>query len=80
MGKPRKQLHKLRPVPRNCTFCHSDTNPTYNDPQTLGKYVTERGKILGQARTGICSRHQRMVTTEIKRARHVAFLPFVVRA
>ena len=46
----------------------------------LNRFITERGKILGRARTGICAKHQRGLTNEIKLARHVALLPFIVRA
>jgi small subunit ribosomal protein S18 len=77
---PRKQTKKLRPVARNCQFCDNKTHPDYKDATVLGKYMSERGKLLGQARTGICSKHQRELTIAIKRARHVALLPFIVRA
>lgn len=70
----------MRPVARNCQFCDNKTLPDYKDASMLMKYVSERGKLLGQARSGICSKHQRALTIAIKRARHVALLPFVVRA
>ncbi len=78
--KSRKFIKKLRPVPTNCPFCAAKTNPDYKDVSTLGKYVTERGKLQGRARTGVCAKHQRRVENAIKRARIVALLPFVVRA
>lgn len=68
-----------RPVARNCQFCNTKTEPDYKDPGTLGKYVTERGKLLPLTKTGLCRRHQRSVTREVKRARYLAMLPFVVR-
>ena len=80
MGVPRRQTKRLRPVARNCQFCDNKTLPDYKDPGVLAKYMSERGKLLGQARTGICSKHQRALTIAIKYARHVAFLPFIVRA
>ena len=60
-----------------CQFC-ADKNLTidYKDVETLGKFVTERGKILPKRITGTCAIHQRAVTTAIKRARIVALLPF----
>lgn len=73
-------VRKLRPVPIDCPFCKTDTGPDYKDSVSLAKYLTERGKILGRARTGVCSRHQRAITKAIKRARTVGLLPFVVRA
>ncbi len=50
------------------------------DVSGLSRFLTERGKILSRTKTGVCSRHQRALTIAIKRARHVALLPFVVRA
>lgn len=80
MAMQRRQTKRLRPVARNCQFCDTNTHPDYKEPSVLAKYLTERGKISGQARTGICSTHQRELTIAIKNARHVAFLPFIVRA
>lgn len=80
MGIPRRQTKRLRPVARNCQFCDNKTHPDYKESSVLAKYMTERGKISGRARTGICSTHQRELTLAIKYARHVAFLPFIVRA
>lgn len=67
-------------VPKNCGFCDTKTNPDYKDPQTMTRFISERGKLLGKARTGLCSHHQRILTKEIKKARFLALLPFVVRA
>lgn len=49
----------------------------YKDVDTLSKFITERGKILPRRVTGVSARHQKMLTEAIKRARHVALLPFV---
>lgn len=51
---------------------------SYKDPSLLSRFVSDRGKIISRSRTGMCSKHQRNVTREIKRARHLALLPFVV--
>lgn len=67
---------KLKPVPVNCIFCREKTNPDYKDIEALKKYVSERARILGSNRTGICSKHQRRLTKEIKKARVIALLPF----
>lgn len=71
---------RIRPVAKNCPFCANKTSVDYKDISVLEKYTSERGKILGRAKTGICATHQRAVTNSIKRARHAALLPFVVRA
>lgn len=53
--------------------------PNYKDVGLLHKFVTERGKIIGRARTGITAKQQRIVTQSLKRARHLGLLPFIVR-
>lgn len=80
MKRNNRFQRKLRPVAKDCTFCNDKTEPDYKDSGVLGKYITERGKLLGKSRTGICSTHQRRLTREVKRARFIALLPFVVRA
>jgi small subunit ribosomal protein S18 len=49
----------------------------YKDIDTLHKFITERGKILPRRITGVSAYHQKRLATAIKRARHVALLPFV---
>ncbi len=49
----------------------------YKDMQTLTQFVTERGKIIPRRITGVSSYYQRQLTQAIKRARHMALLPFV---
>lgn len=49
----------------------------YKDIDTLRQFITERGKILPRRITGVSSFHQKRLTTAIKRARHMALLPFV---
>lgn len=80
MQRSRRLQRKPRPVAKNCAFCEGKTEPDYKESMVLGRYLTERGKILAKSKTGICSTHQRALTIAIKRARHVALLPFVVRA
>ncbi len=62
-----------------CIFCGEKAKPIdYKDISTLRKYISERGKILPRRITGTCATHQRAVTTAVKRARHVALLPYQV--
>ena len=62
-----------------CGFCGDKVKPVdYKDVGTLRKYISERGKILPRRITGSCSVHQRAITTAIKRARHIALLPYHV--
>lgn len=61
-----------------CQFCTDNTAEIdYKNVELLKKYVTERGKILPKRVTGTCAKHQRAVTTAVKRARVVALLPYV---
>lgn len=80
MNNRRFDKRRERPVAKNCPFDANHTEPDYKDVAVLSKYITERGKILGRARTGLCARHQRAITIAVKRARHVALMPYVVRA
>ena len=62
-----------------CVFCAQNAKPIdYKDTATLRKYISERGKILPRRVTGNCQQHQRDITTAVKRARHVALLPYTV--
>ena len=58
-------------------FCGKDNVIDYKDTAKLKKYVSERGKILPRRITGTCAKHQRALTVAIKRARHVALMPYV---
>jgi small subunit ribosomal protein S18 len=61
-----------------CAFC-ADQNAVidYKDVNRLKRHVSERGKILPRRITGTCAKHQRAITVAIKRARHVALMPYV---
>ena len=60
-----------------CQFCVDKvTDIDYKDVAKLRRYVSERAKILPRRITGTCAKHQRQLTIAIKRARHIALLPF----
>ena len=63
-------------VPRNCPFDKTHTEPDYKDVDTLMKYMSDRAKVLGKSRTGLCAKHQRRLSVAIKRARHLGLLPY----
>ena len=68
---------RFKPRKRVCAFCaDKSANIDYKDVNKLKKYVTDRGKILPRRISGNCSKHQRELTTAIKRARQVALLPY----
>ena len=61
-----------------CSFCVDHAkNIDYKDVNKLRRYITEKGKILPRRQTGVCAKHQRELTTAIKRARFMALLPYV---
>lgn len=70
---PKKKIIK---VPVDCVFCNDSLTPSYKDSETLASFLTDRAKIISKDRTGVCSKHQRAISREIKRARHLALLPF----
>jgi small subunit ribosomal protein S18 len=74
----KKRIPKKRiTVPRTCYFCKEKKTPWYSDVSSLQKFVSDRGKIIGRTRTGLCAKHQRRLTSAVKHARHLALMPFV---
>ncbi|HVJ49135.1 30S ribosomal protein S18 [Desulfitobacterium sp.] len=74
-----KRERGRRPRRRVCSFCVDKVESLdYKETHKLRKYVTERGKILPRRISGNCAKHQRQVTIAIKRARHIALLPYIV--
>jgi small subunit ribosomal protein S18 len=60
-----------------CTFCADKVERIdYKDVARLRRYLSDRAKIEPRRKTGSCAKHQRMVTTALKRARHMALLPY----
>ena len=73
-GGPRRRPMFRRKV---CRFCADKTlRIDYKDVRTISQFVTERGKMTPSRITGNCARHQRLLTTAIKRARSFSLLPF----
>jgi small subunit ribosomal protein S18 len=68
----------MRRSAKNCPMCENGIRViNYKDDKTLGRFVTEQGKILAKRMTGMCARHQRQLGTAVKRARYLALLPYV---
>lgn len=62
-----------------CRFCaDSSIRMDYKEVDLLKGFITERGKIIPRRISGCCAKHQRELTTAIKRARNIAMLPFTV--
>ncbi len=63
---------------KTCPVCETGVRVVdYKDERTLQRFITDRGKILPRRLSGTCARHQRQLGTAIKRARHIALLPFI---
>ena len=72
-----KRERGRKPRRKVCSFCVDKVEDIdYKDVAKLRRYVTERGKILPRRISGNCAKHQRQLTSAIKRARNVALLPF----
>lgn len=77
--RPQRPMQKNnRKRKKICTFCADKIDCIdYKDTARLRKYISERSKILPRRISGACAKHQRQLTTAIKRARHVALLPYI---
>jgi small subunit ribosomal protein S18 len=75
--KQDRQERRFFARPKFCQFC-SDKELTidYKKTDLLRRYITDEGKIRPRRQTGACARHQRELAGAIKRARHIALLPF----
>lgn len=69
---------KRLPRKKVCNFCVEKVEYIdYKDVAKLKRYITEKGKIVPRRQTGTCAKHQRELTTAIKRARFMALIPYV---
>jgi small subunit ribosomal protein S18 len=69
---------RYTPKRKVCAFCaDKSAKIDYKDPEKLRTYLSDRAKIVPRRRTGTCARHQRRLAVAIKRARHLALLPYV---
>ena len=76
-NKKRKTFRfEEKPLNAACPFCKADKNPDYKDPGTLMKFMNDRAKLLSRERSGVCAKHQRKLAVAVKRARHLALLPY----
>ena len=77
LGTKRRVVRRRKKV---CAFCADKINAgiDYKDVNKLKRYVSERGKILPRRITGNCAKHQRALTVAVKRARHIALMPYTL--
>ena len=68
----------IRTRSKTCPVCEAGVRVLdYKDERALGRFLTDRGKILPSRLSGMCARHQRQLSTAIKRARQLALLPYL---
>ena len=68
----------MKRAAKTCAICESGVRVVdFKDERTLQRFLTERGKILPAWLSGTCARHQRQLSTAIKRARELALLPYI---
>lgn len=74
-NSPRNRPRRRRKI---CAFCVDGVRTIdYKQSEMLGRYVNEYGRIKPRRQTGTCAKHQRSLAVAVKRARHIALLPFV---
>ncbi len=74
----RRDGSRYTPRRRRCSFCENKAEAIdYKDPTKLHRFISDRGKIEPRRKTGTCAKHQRTLAVAIKRARHLALLPYV---
>jgi len=64
---------------KECRFCSEKKNSISPFETTLGKFLTDKGKIVNRRITGVCAKHQRKLSRAIKKARNLGILPYVAR-
>jgi small subunit ribosomal protein S18 len=75
--RPGGKMRRMRPKRKICAFCADKSKDIdYKDVLKLKRFLTERGKIQPRRTSGVCAKHQRQLAMAIKRARHVALLPY----
>ena len=80
-GGPREGGRKYFRRKKVCKFCvEKIENINYKDVRLLAQFVAESGKIVPRRLTGVCTPHQRRLSSAIKIARNIALLPFAGRA
>ncbi len=78
MDAQKQNQFKARKKKKVCQFCQDKIEHIdYKDVTRLRKCVSERAKILPRRITGTCAKHQRQLTVAIKRARHIAIMPYI---
>ena len=77
-----KEVQKTAPnksKERSCPFCKTKHQPVWEEYEDLRQYLSTRGRIMSRSVSYVCVKHQRRLAEAVKRARHLALLPFVAQ-
>ena len=78
MDNEAPQMRRYIARPKFCQFCvDKNVEIDYKQVDMLRRFVTEEGKIRPRRQSGTCAKHQRELASAVRRARHLAFLPYV---
>lgn len=64
---------------KGCIFCKKNLEIDYKNIELLSRFLSSKGKIISRRISGVCAKHQRKLAREIKRARFLALLPYLVK-
>ncbi|MBU1088728.1 30S ribosomal protein S18 [Patescibacteria group bacterium] len=79
MRKVKKKIRK-RARAKECPFCKDKSKISWEEYELLKDFLSPRARILSRSITAVCAKHQKHLTRAVKRARHLALLPFVVKS
>lgn len=79
MQKDSKKRTSKKKIAQKCYFTETGTTPDYKDVVILRRFVSDRGKILPQSKTGLTAKNQRLLSKAIKQARYMSLLPYTDR-
>jgi len=70
---------KRRGREKGCSYCKTNTIPSWKDYEKMMEFLSARSRILGAQFSGVCAKHQRKLVKAIKQARHLALMPFTTQ-
>lgn len=78
--KTRRFGARVSRIRSRCYFCEKEIEPDFRQEEILIRFLTKRGKIRPRSRSGMCSRHQRALSLEVRRGRNLGLLPYRIIA
>jgi len=81
LAEHQRQDKKFAPRRRRrriCVFCAKKRTADYKDVDFIRRFITDRGKVAPRRSSGCCAKHQRMIAREVKKARQIGFVPYIL--